>query len=207
MKKMTFQKYPVKVQVILAIIFIPLNFSTSVFFTSVLKSPLFMDMIFVYAASFFGIPCGLIVGIVHSMLNSIFYNHNIMYSIYGICCVTGTLLTRVFVTRHEDFSFLRLVLLFFFSAVLISFEGSVIYAVFFSDTIGAKDNATVLFLTYNLVLQNLSVQLSAFLARLPVNLFDKAIAVSFGFLIFLGANRVYNKIGVNKNGRTDTGKS
>lgn len=198
---MTFQKYSFKVQLILVCIFTPLNFFTTVFCSSVLKIPLFMDMIFVYAASFLGIPCGIIVGVVHSLLNSIFYNDNILYSIYSICCITGTLLTRLFVTRYEDFSIFRLVLLFFVSAVVISFEGSVIYAVCFSETLGAKDNPTVLFITYNLVLQNLGVQLSAFLARIPVNLFDKAIAVFGGFIVFLGVDKVYNKIEVNKNGR------
>ena len=39
-------------------------------------------------------------------------------------------------------------------------------------------------------MQNLGVQVSAFLARLPVNLIDKAIAVFGGFGIFLSARKI-----------------
>ncbi len=88
-----------------------------------------MDMIFVYVGSFFGIPCGLIVGLGHSFW-TIFYHHSFLYSCYGICCITGTLLTKALVTRHEDFSWIRLSILFFLSTVIISFEGSIIYLVF-----------------------------------------------------------------------------
>ena len=196
----TFQKYPIKIQLILAVIFPVLNVFVSEFNRQVLALPLFMDMIFVYTASFFGIPCGIFTGIASTFFNAVFIQHTFMHVLYAICCVTGTLLTKLFVTRYKDFLWFRLVLLFFVSTVVISFEGSVIYAVFFSET-GSNENTTILFLTYNLVLQNIGLQMSAFLARLPVNLFDKAIAVSVGFLIFLGTNRVYNKIEVNKNGR------
>ena len=187
---MTFQKYPLKIQIILGLVFIPVNYFTCILFTSIFKTSLFMDMIFVYTASFFGIPCGIITGVGHSLLNSIFFNQSLMYSLYGICCVSGTLLTWLIVTRYKDFSIIRLTLLFFISTVVISLEGSIIYAVFFSEKLGVKDNPTVLFLTYNLVLQNLGIQLSAFLARLPVNLFDKAIAVFAGFGIFIGLDKI-----------------
>lgn len=60
---MTFEKYPVKKQIILALIFTPLNILIS-YLSTVFQFPFFMDMIFVYAASFFGLPCGIIVGAV-----------------------------------------------------------------------------------------------------------------------------------------------
>lgn len=138
-----------------------------------------MDMIFVYTGSFFGIPCGLIVGLGHSLW-TIFYHHNLFYFLYGICCITGTLLTKALVTRHEDFFLIRLSLLFFLSTVIISFEGSIIYSVFFAERVGDYENTTIMFLTYTLIMQNLCVQLSAFLTRLPVSLIDKAIAVQRG---------------------------
>lgn len=63
-------------------------------------------------------------------------------------------------------------------------EIQAIYSVFFAERVGDNENTTIMFLTYTLIMQNLGVQLSAFLARFPVNLFDKAIAVFGGFGIF-----------------------
>ena len=111
---MTFNKYPLKTQIILGLIFTLFNILVS-YTTQVLQWPFFMDMIFVYAGSFFGIPCGFIVGILHSVW-TIFFHHNFLYFFYSICCITGTLLTILLVTRHEDFSLIRLVLLFFLSS-------------------------------------------------------------------------------------------
>lgn len=184
---MTFQKYSIKTQIILGLIFTLCNILFS-FSAQTLQWPFFMDMIFVYAGSFFGLPCGLIVGFGHSIW-TIFFHNNFFYFLYGICCITGTLLTKALVTRHEDFSLIRLSLLFFLSTVIISFEGSIIYSVFFAERVGDNENTTIMFLTYTLIMQNLSVQLSAFLARLPVNLIDKAIAVFGGFGIFLCSRR------------------
>ena len=186
---MTFQKYPLKTQLILALIFTLLNFGVAYLFAEVIKTPFFMDMIFVYAASFFGFPCGIITGIGTSIVEAIFWQHNLMHSLYGICCVTGTLFTWLLITRQKDFEepasfWSRMVLLVFISAVVISFEGSLIYAIFFSEIIGSNENTTVLFLAYTLIQQGLGLQFSAFLARLPVNLFDKAIAVFAGYGIY-----------------------
>jgi hypothetical protein len=185
---MTFQKYPLKIQIILGLIFTVCNILVS-YTAQTLHWPFFMDMIFVYAGSFFGLPCGLIVGLGHSIW-TIFFHNNFFYFLYGICCVTGTLLTKALVTRHEDFSLIRLSLLFFLSTVIISFEGSIIYSFFFAERVGDNENTTIMFLTYTLIMQNLGVQMSAFLARLPVNLIDKAIAVFGGFGIFLSARKI-----------------
>jgi hypothetical protein len=184
---MTFQKYSIKMQIILGLIFTLFNSLVS-YTTQILHWPFFMDMIFVYAGSFFGLPCGLIVGLGHSIW-TIFFHHNFFYFFYSICCITGVLLTKVLVTRYEDFSWIRLALLFFISTIIISLEGSIIYTVFFAEKVGDNENSTLMFLTYTLIMQNLGVQLSAFLARLPVNLIDKAIAVFGGFGIFLCSRR------------------
>lgn len=82
--------------------------------------------------------------------------------------------------------------MFFISTVVISLEGSLIYSLFFSGIAGQNENSTVLFLTYTLVLQNFGLILSAFLARLPVNLFDKALAIFDGYGIYAGINAFIN---------------
>lgn len=150
----------------------------------ILHLPLFMDMIFIYAASFFGIPCGLITGALHSVLYCVVFNKGIFQLLYIICCITGTIFTWLIVTRHEQFLLSRSLILVFLSTIVISLEGSLIYYFFFSEAQTNSENYTVLFLTYNLVMQDLGVQISAFLARLPVNLIDKAIAVFGGLGIF-----------------------
>ena len=199
---MTFQKYPIKTQIILALIFTPINIFFS-FLSSYFQFQFFMDMIFVYAASFFGIPCGIIVGVGTSLFNSIFIQHIAKHSLYAICCITGTLLTWLLITRHKTFEtkiilWLRLVILFFISTIIISLEGSLIYSIFFSDTIGQNENSTVMFLTYTMVMQNIGLILSAFLARLPVNFFDKAIAVFGGFLTYFFTQKIIRRLSLSK---------
>ena len=196
---MIFKKYPLKTQIILALIFTPLNYFVAYLCNQVLQLPFFMDMIFVYAASFFGIPCGIIVGVTHSVLQAIILQRNLLHSLYGICCITGTLFTWLLITRHEEFEgavsfWSRIVLLVFVSTVVISFEGSIIYAIFFSGLQSSNENMTVLFLAYTLIQQGLGLQFSAFLARLPVNLFDKAIAVFGGFGFFMGVRMLLERI-------------
>ena len=113
------------------------------------------------------------------------------------------MLTKSLVTRHEDFSWIRLAFLFFLSTIIISFEGSLIFTIFFAEKVGDNENTTVMFLTYTLIMQNLGVQLSAFLARLPVNLIDKAIAVFGGFGIFCEVRKIIKSTGETDNSSDD----
>lgn len=194
---MTFQKYSLKTQLILALIFTPLNILIS-YLSTVFQFPFFMDMIFIYAASFFGLTCGIIVGMGSSLFTAVFIQHILMHGMYSICCITGSLLTWLLITREKNFEssvlfWIRLVLLFFISTIVISLEGSMIYYIFFSNSVGQNENSTVMFLTYTLVLQNFGLVISAFLARLPVNLFDKALAVFGGFGIFVLTRRLFFK--------------
>lgn len=186
---MTFKKYSLKTQFLISLIFIPLNF-ISAYISEQLQVPFFMDMIFVYAGSFFGIPCGLFVGFGHSLIASFFWWHNILNLFYCICCFSGTFLTWFIVTRHKEVFWFRFLLLIFVSTVVISLEGSIIYSTFFSTAEENTELTTVFFLTYTLVLQNIGLQLSAFFARLPVNLFDKAFAVFVGLGVFLGVKKI-----------------
>ena len=190
---MTFNKYSLKAQLCLAVIFIPLNFLVSYISGEILALPLFMDMIFVYAGSFFGIPCGILVGLGHALIEALLIQHNILHSLYGLCSITGTLLTWLLVTRHKELSWFRLAFLVFVSTVVISFEGSIIYTLVFAPDTSYNENTTILFLSYTLLMQNMGLQFSAFLARLPVNIFDKAIAVFGGVGVFVGIQKVWLK--------------
>lgn len=195
---MTFKKYPIKTQLFLSLIFIPLNYGVAYLCGQVMHLPFFMDMIFVYAASFFGVPCGIIVGVVNSILEALFWQNNLLHSLYAICCITGTFFTWLLLTRRKEIEdattfWSRVVLLVFVSTVVISFEGSLIYAIFFTDVIGSNENMTVLFLAYTLIQQGFGLQFSAFLARLPVNLFDKAIAVFGGLGCFMLLRPIFQK--------------
>lgn len=181
---MEFKKYSIKSQLVISGIFTLLNFLVAFLSGPVFHLPIFMDMIFVYAAAFLGVPCGIITGVLFSLLGAIFLQHNLLYFLYAICCVSGVFITWLLVTRHEDFSWIRMALLIFISSVVISLEGALIYSLFFNKWEGANESSSVIFLTYTLILQNLGLYLSAFLARLPVNLIDKAIAVLAGLGIF-----------------------
>lgn len=187
---MTFRRYSLKTQLLLALIFAPLNFFVALLCNDVLHLSLFMDMIFIYAAGFFGVPCGIIVCLLHSMMNAFLVEHMALQMLYSVCSMTGVLLTWLLVTRHDTVNWVRVALLIFVSTVIISLEGSIIYALFFVGTDGENELDTVLFLMYSLVMQNWKIQPSAFLARLPVNLCDKAIAVFAGYGIYRLCDRI-----------------
>jgi len=181
---MEFRKYSIKWQILFALVFIVLNFLVSYLSGQVLHLPLFMDMIFVYSAAFVGVPCGIITAILFSVAGAVFLQHDMMYSLYAVCTVTGVFLTWLLITRKEEFSWIRVALLIFLSSVIISLEGALIYALFFTEKGGPNENTSVVFLTYTLIMQNIGLYLSSFLARLPINLFDKAIAVLAGLGVF-----------------------
>lgn len=181
---MDFPKYSVKSQIFLGLAFGVLNFFFSVLCTQILHIPLFMDMVFVFAASFFGLPCGIIASVIHYLLNTIIYMDYSSRFLYVICCITGTLLTRWLLCKKENYNWIRIFLLIFVSTVIISMEGSLIYYFFFIEDSNYVEDTTILFITYNLVAQNIGLQISAFFARLPVNLIDKTIAVLGGLGIY-----------------------
>lgn len=186
---MDFPKYSVKLQILIGLVFGVLNFFFSVLCTQILHIPLFMDMVFIFAASFFGLPCGIIASVIHSILNTIIYMDYSSRFLYVICCITGTLLTRWLLCKKENYNWIRIFLLIFVSTVIISMEGSLIYYLFFTEDANYVEDTTILFITYNLVAQNIGLQISAFLARLPVNLIDKTIAVLGGLGIYAGLRK------------------
>ena len=102
-----------------------------------------------------------------------------MFSSYG----------NIWTDGDDVYYMLDFAILFFLSTVIICFEGSLIFTIFFAERVGDNENTTIIFLTYTLLMQNFGIQLSAFLARLPVNLIDKAIAVFGGFGIFLALRK------------------
>ena len=192
---MDFPKYSVKLQILIGLVFGVLNFFFSVLCTQILHIPLFMDMVFIFAASFFGLPCGIIASVIQSLLSTIIYWDYSFRFLYGICCITGTLLTRWLVCRNESSNLISIFLLIFVSTVVISIEGSLIYSFFFTEDSNYVEDTTILFITYNLVAQNIGLQISAFFARLPVNLIDKTIAVLGGLGIYVGLRKIRGTLG------------
>ena len=187
---MIFKKHSIKSQLILSAFFIPLNFFAAYFFIQILNIPLFLDMIFVYTASCYGILCGSIVGIVYTFIFFLIYHCSSFHLLYAVCCITGTLLTRLIVTRYSDLFFFRSVLLVFVSTVIISLEGSFIYSFFLLNDPNYIDYTSIDYITYNLVSQKINIWFSSFLARLPVNVVDKMISVFSGFGIYFLIDKI-----------------
>jgi len=191
---MSFPKYSIKIQIIISLIFGPLNYLTTLLNSNILQLPLFNDMVFVYAASLFGVPCGIITGIIHTLIHTIANSNNPLHMLYCICCITGTILTWILINRKNEFSWVRIALLIVISTIVISLEGAFVYYIFFSNDSEYMEDRAIFFLVYNLVNQNMNIILSAFLARLPVNLIDKSIAVLGGLGIYQGIKAVVNKV-------------
>lgn len=83
--------------------------------------------------------------------------------------------------------------LIFLLAIIISFEGAVIFAVL-SAAVNYSESSQVRFMYALLESANVPAFLAALLPRIPVNILDKAISVTAGYLCYEGLCRIFPKL-------------
>ena len=173
----TFSKTPVSKQIFIGIIFGVVNYFFYLFCYQVLHIPLFMDNVFIFGAAFFGFPSGMISAFVFHFVDFLVKmaggTQTALQFFYSICSFTAVFLTWALVTRHRDFSWILMALLVFVVTIVVSIEGAAIY--------------------YILTFRNFGIFWSATLARIPINLCDKAIAVFGGFSVWICVNSLMKK--------------
>ena len=192
----TFSKTPVSKQIFIGIIFGVVNYFFYLFCYQVLHIPLFMDNVFIFGAAFFGFPSGMISAFVFHFVDFLVKmaggTQTALQFFYSICSFTAVFLTWALVTRHRDFSWILMALLVFVVTIVVSIEGAAIYSFIISQNSFSNENEAVYSLYYILTFQNFGVFWSATLARIPINLCDKAIAVFGGFGVWLLTNPLTN---------------
>lgn len=89
------------------------------------------------------------------------------------------LIVRLYIKNKEKLSLMDFVFMIFISALVISFEGGIIF-VFVFNQFDFKETVEVNKITYILLRQQIPLLFSSWLSRIPVNLLDKTLAVLAG---------------------------
>lgn len=175
------------------------GFLNYIFSSSMLKLgvPLFMDTIFTATASCFGIVCGIVTAISSHIVSFVIagfsFPEEASNMIFVFCSLTVVLGMRILIHLSEKREFpvspLHLFALGIMMALVISIEGAFFYVLLLKYSEYVIDNKAVSTLIYTLITQKISLIASSTLARIPVNMVDKLIAVFAGWYLAKLANR------------------
>lgn len=171
-----------------------LNFGATML-AQLLGIPLFSDTIFTVTASCFGSLSGIVAGFVYHLVVVIyaygtnFYAHPADMAFF-VCSLTIVLSVRILLGKKWRVTVLSLLVLAMVLALVISAEGGLLYTLLFSFDAYHKgiDNQAVSTLIYVFLTQQVPILASATLARIPVNLVDKLIAVFAGWYLAVALN-------------------
>ncbi|MCR4940911.1 MAG: hypothetical protein K5930_12525 [Treponemataceae bacterium] len=188
MTKIENTKTPIVTQIILGFLFAALNLGVK-FLQDLNPIPLYMDTIFTIAASFFGGLCGSICATLHHVVCSIIVEKNASGLVWSLCSYTVVLIIRLYVRKRKKQEFLDILLIIFIMAIIISIEGALIFTVM--NVLNTyREESQVRFMYSFLSRNNLPVFVSALLPRVPVNILDKGICVSLGYLCHKGIKKL-----------------
>lgn len=181
--------YSLKWQIPLGIIFALFNIGIN-YLQNFNPVPLYMDTIFTITASFFGGICGLISGLLYHISTTFIYAKVPLWSlVWAICSLTIVLIIRVYIKVRQKIEITDLILLVFLISLIVSLEGATIFTVLHVFT-GYREDSQVKFMYALLSSNSISVFISAWLPRVPVNILDKAISISIGWASFRGIKKL-----------------
>lgn len=192
------RKYSILFQVILGIVCGFLNGVSNL--QPLWKFPLYNDTIFTILASFFGWISGIVSAITfHTLvpLIPIFKTDGYLVFFFVFCSLSIVAIVQLYQRKKDRLLFIDLFILIFIITMVISLEGAFIFNVLYKlfeyqEPIESKK------ITYLMLQQQIPLLLSAWFARVPVNLVDKTIAVCAGYFGALGLDKLLNKYFPNK---------
>ena len=165
-----------------------------------LSLPIFNDTLFTVLASFFGWTAGITSALGYHILFCLFIQKGFSGFLFVICSLSMVLIVRLYIKNKETLSLMDFVFMIFISALVISFEGGLIF-VFVFNQFDFKETVEVNKITYILIRQQIPLLISSWLSRIPVNLLDKTLAVlaggygaiGLGKLFMRGGGRLFSK--------------
>ena len=182
--------YSLKIQILLGLALGLLNHAVY-FLQSFNPVPLYMDTLFTVTASFLGPVSGVIAAAVYHILYLFIYpNVEISSLVWMICSLTIVLIIRLYVKIRKRVEFPDIILLIFLIALIISFEGAVIFTIL-NTWANFIEDSQIKFMYALLNNNSFSVFVSALLPRVPVNILDKAICVLLGWFSFKGLQKLF----------------
>ncbi len=183
-------------QILAGIIFAFLNFGTH-YLNGFNPVPLYADTLFTTTAAFISGLCGTVCVVLFHLLFIIVY-HSEAYSLaWGICSLSVVIIVRLYLRKRSIIELIDVILLIFITAIIISLEGAVIFTILDAIT-NYKEDSQVRFM-YGLLSQNsIPVFISALLPRVPVNILDKALCLSLGYLLYKWLKKMMDKFSTKK---------
>lgn len=157
-----------------------------------LKLPFFLDTLFTVTASMFGVVSGVIAALLYHSVGAVL-SGDMLGFLFVICSLSAIVVVRIFVRNYGELDVMQVLQLAMIIALVISVEGSLVFTYIFSR-FGYSEDAITGTLSYLLVKSRLPLLLSAFLARIPVNLLDKAVCVFGGWGIALLFKRLGKRL-------------
>ena len=189
MEKVEYQKTRLRTQILLGIILFVPNLGV-MFLQRLNPVPLYMDTLFTTTAAFFGPVCGLICATMFHLFCAIFIDQNATAFLWSICSYTVVLIVWLYMKKRQKLELIDIFLLVFITAIVISIEGALIFTIL--NMLNTYKELSQVRLMYGFLLRNnLPVFVSALLPRVPVNILDKGICVSLGFLSYRGIRKLF----------------
>lgn len=178
-------------QLVIGIFFGLLNFGLEILSNPVKNiTSLFFDTIGIVAASFFGWVSGIVSVIVEHACVMICWNGDWIGRLFALCSFTVVVVIQLFYRKREKITFISVVIVYLILMLLISLEGAIL-STFIYNKFNLPDNANLRYLTSFFMKQQLPMIFSAFLARIPTNLADKAICTFAGWGLFELAKKLH----------------
>lgn len=181
--------FPLKTQIPLGIVFAFLNLGVN-FLNRFNPIPLYMDTLFTVTASFCGLTSGLIAAVFYHILCTLVNHFDAISLFWALCSVTVVLIIRHYLFLRKKIEATDVLLLVFLVALIISFEGAVLFTVLNAIT-RYEEDSQIRFMYALLSSSNFPTFLSALLPRVPVNILDKGICVSLGYLTFRLLRKIF----------------
>lgn len=192
------RKYSLLFQIVLGLICGCLN---GLFvFESVGNFPLYNDTIFTVLASFFGWVSGITSAVTYHLWGRFIMSKGDtepLAILFVLCSLSIVVIVQLYQRKKEKLLFIDLLILIFIITMVISLEGAFIFTVLYrlfeyQEPIESKK------ITYLMLQQQIPLLLSAWFARVPVNLVDKTLAVCLGYFGALGLDKFLYRYFPNK---------
>lgn len=157
------------------------NMVLSILFVRILRLPIFMDSIFtVWVTLIAGLIPGLIAGALYNVISSMLIYTLGIQVLYGLCNMATALVVWLFARKRKTMTVFDLSM----TAICAAFANSLIGGIISAALNHGTDSFPTDMLVAGMLMHQLPLLGSTILARIPINLLDKAIAVFGGYGIY-----------------------
>jgi hypothetical protein len=167
------------------------NLICSFLFPLTLHIPIFMDSVFTVAVTLFaGVGPGVVTGILYNAIWPLVTGGDARQTLFALCSVATALITFIVMKNPKDTSkLMRLIPLSLCLCAANSFVGGIVSTFAFRGV----DNFPSDYIMAGLIMQDIPIVWAAILARVPLNLIDKALAAILGYGIFAFADAKFKR--------------